>query len=68
MALRQYLGLAGILLALAGVALESHLLVWVAMGVLGLSIALKLVQSARRSRGGAGTENAGDDTGGDRGV
>ena len=67
MALRQYLGLAGILLALAGVALESHPLVWVAMGVLGLSIALKLVQSARR-RGDAGTENSGDDTGGDRGV
>lgn len=60
MALRQYLGLAGILLALAGVALESHPLVWAAMGVLGLSIALKLVQSFRRRRAEAGMEDPGD--------
>ena len=64
MALRQYLGLAGILLALAGVALESHTLVWVAMGVLGLSIALRLVQSVHRRREDAGSESGQDGSGG----
>jgi hypothetical protein len=64
MVLRQYLGLAGILLALAGVALESHPLVWGAIGVRGLSLALKFVQSVRRRRAEAGMETPGDDAGG----
>jgi hypothetical protein len=46
------------------VALESHPLVWVAIGVLGLSLALKFVQSVRRRRAEAGMETPGDDAGG----
>ncbi|MBS1241644.1 MAG: hypothetical protein H6R40_1071 [Gemmatimonadetes bacterium] len=50
MEVRQYLGLAGIVLALAGVALESRYVVWAAIGLLGTSVLLKVLQAVRRRR------------------
>ena len=46
-------GLAGLILALAGIALESRALVWVAIGVLGVSVVVRLVL-ARSGQGRSG--------------
>ena len=56
MGIRQYLGLGGILLALAGLALENRYLIWVAMAVLALSILLRVLGSTRRGRTETGAE------------
>jgi heme exporter protein D len=54
--IRQYLGLAGILLALAGMALENRYLIWAAMAVLALSILLRVLRSIHQRRTGIGAE------------
>lgn len=56
MGIRQYLGLAGILLALAGMALENRYLIWAAMAVLALSILLRVVRSLRQDKTGIRAE------------
>jgi hypothetical protein len=48
--LKQILGLAGIMLALAGFGLDSRPLVWAAVGVLGLSVLLRLILSYKARR------------------
>jgi hypothetical protein len=59
MPLRQYFGLAGIVLALAGIALELRWLVWAAIGVLAASVAFRLVESARVRRASEAGEEGG---------
>ena len=63
MEVRQYLGLAGIVLALAGVALESRYVVWAAIGLLGTSVLLKVLQAVRRRRAENDNGEARDDAG-----
>jgi hypothetical protein len=41
--LKQVFGIAGMLVALAGFALKSRPLIWAAIGLLGLSILVRLV-------------------------
>jgi len=48
--LRQALGLVGLLVAIAGIALESRLVVWVAIGVLAASAIIRLVLAVRTRR------------------
>jgi len=50
MPLRQILGVGGIVLALAAVALESRAAWWLAVTVLGLSILVRLIQSVQARR------------------
>jgi len=47
---KQALGLVGLLAAIAGVALESRLVVWVAIGVLAASAVIRLVGAVRARR------------------
>lgn len=47
--LRLTLSLTGMLLAVAGVALDERLLIWAAIGVLGMSVVVRLIMG-RRSR------------------
>lgn len=47
--MRQLVGLAGIVLAVFALAYDSQLLVWVALGVLGVSFVWRLV-AARQAR------------------
>jgi hypothetical protein len=47
--LKQVFGLAGILVALAGIALESRGLVWVAMGLLAVSLLFRIIVRFRSS-------------------
>ena len=47
---KQALGLVGLLAAIAGVALESRLGVWVAIGVLAASAVIRLVGAVRARR------------------
>jgi cytidylate kinase len=49
--LKQALGLVGLLVAIAGVALESRLVVWVAIGILAVSVLIRAVVSIRSRRG-----------------
>ena len=48
--LKQALGLVGLLAAIAGVALESRLVVWVAIGILAVSVLIRAVASIRSRR------------------
>lgn len=48
MPLRQYVGLLGVLLALAGIALDSRLVVWVAAAVLGAATLLRVLPTLLR--------------------
>lgn len=50
---RQIVGLAGIAVALAGIALGSQAVVWVAIGVLAVAVIWRL---AARKRGGHNTD------------
>jgi len=59
--LKQVLGVLGLMVALAGVALGSQWLVWIAIGLLGCSLALRLALTARTRRG----ESAGPGGGGE---
>ncbi len=45
---KQYLGLLGILVAVAGVALESRWVVWGAVGMLAASVVIRLIAGRRR--------------------
>lgn len=47
---RQWLGMAGILIAVVGIALDSRLIVWIAIGVLLVAVVWRLAASwsARR--------------------
>ena len=47
---KQAVGILGLLVAVAGVALGYQWMVWIAIGLLGLSIVLRLVISARARR------------------
>jgi hypothetical protein len=48
---KQVLGLLGLIAALAGIALNNRILVWVAIGLLGASIVARMIVAshARRS-------------------
>jgi len=48
--LKQAFGLVGLLVAIAGIALESRLVVWVAIGVLAASAIIRLVLAVRTRR------------------
>jgi membrane glycosyltransferase len=48
--LRLTLSLTGLLLAVAAIALDERLLIWAAIGVLGLSVVVRIVM--RRKAGG----------------
>lgn len=58
--LKQVLGVLGLLTALAGIALNNRLMIWVAMGLLGVSILLRAVIGARTRRAGREEEAGGD--------
>jgi len=49
--LRLGLGVAGILLALAGIGFDSRTIVWAAIGLLGLSVLLRVLQRFRSGHG-----------------
>ena len=53
--LKQAFGVLGLIVALAGIALSNQTLVWVAIGLLGVSIVLRLLiaQRAREAERGA---------------
>jgi hypothetical protein len=42
---KQVLGILGLIAALAGIALQSRWMIWVAIGLLGASIVLRLIIS-----------------------
>ena len=48
--IKQAVGILGLLVAVAGIALDYRWLVWVAIGLLGLSVILRMVISARARR------------------
>jgi hypothetical protein len=48
--LKQVLGVLGLMVALAGVALGYQWLVWIAIALLGLSLALRIALNARSRR------------------
>jgi len=48
--LKQILGLAGIIVALAGLAHDSGVLIWTAIGLLGVSVLLRAVLKVRARR------------------
>jgi len=48
--LKQVLGILGLTAALAGIALENRWLVWLAIGLLGASIVLRMMLSSRARR------------------
>jgi hypothetical protein len=43
---KQVLGILGLIAALAGIALQNRWLVWLAIGLLGASIVLRMIISA----------------------
>lgn len=55
---RQVLGTLGLLVAVAGVATGSRLVVWIAIVVLGASVALRVVDRVRRRRAEEAEESA----------
>jgi len=57
---RHGLGLIGMLLAVAGLALDSRYLVWAAIGVLGVSFVLRVVAAKRRRDAAAHPEDSGN--------
>jgi len=57
---KQALGLVGLLAAIAGVALESRLVVWVAIGVLAASAVIRVVGAVRARRAERQAERSGD--------
>lgn len=61
--LRQALGLLGLLVALAGIATESRVVVWVAAGILGASVLLRVVGTILARKREAAAPDAGDPAG-----
>lgn len=59
--LKQALGLAGLLLALAGIALEQPFVIWIAIALLATSVVLRAVLSWRERRGRAEHPGSGDE-------
>jgi len=49
--LRYFTALMGMLAALLGIARDSRTLIWVAIGFLGSSVAVRLLQRQQRRRG-----------------
>ncbi|HKP27784.1 MAG TPA: hypothetical protein VJU15_00180 [Gemmatimonadales bacterium] len=47
---KQILGLLGLMTAIAGIALENRVMVWIAIGLLALSVLLRIVVQARLRR------------------
>jgi membrane protein implicated in regulation of membrane protease activity len=56
---RQALALAGMLLAVLGLAYELRLVVWLATALLAASVAWRLIESRRRNGAGQDGENRG---------
>ena len=54
------LGLLGLIAALAGIALDNRILVWVAIGLLGASIVARMITSGRARRAEEEEESTGD--------
>lgn len=61
--LRQAVGLLGLLVALAGIATGSTVVVWVAIGLLGASVLLRAVATILARRREEGAPEAGDPPG-----
>lgn len=55
---RQALGLVGLLTALAGIATDNSIVVWVAIGLLGVSVVLRAVATIVARRGDQGSPEA----------
>ena len=57
--LKQVFGVLGMIAALAGIVLGNRTMIWVAMGLLGISIVLRIVlsASARRNQSAEETYN-----------
>lgn len=61
--LRQAVGLLGLLVALAGIATGSTVVVWVAIGLLGASVLLRVVATILARRREDGSPEAGNPPG-----
>lgn len=57
---KQVLGLLGLLAALAGIALDNRILIWVAIGLLGASIVARMIAAGRARRAEEEQGNTGD--------
>jgi membrane protein implicated in regulation of membrane protease activity len=55
---RQLVGVAGILIAVVGIAVDSRMLVWIAIGVLLVAVLWRLVASRRARRNAEMEEDA----------
>ena len=60
---RQAVGLLGLLVALAGIATGSSVVVWVAIGLLGASVLMRVVAAILARRREAAAPDAGDPPG-----
>ena len=60
---RQAVGLLGLLAALAGIATGSSVVVWVAIGLLGASVLMRVVAAILARRREAAAPDAGDPPG-----
>jgi len=49
-AVRRYIAIAGFLVGAAGAALEEPLMVWVAIGLLGVALLFRLIAGFRKRR------------------
>ena len=47
---KQVLGILGLMAALAGIALNNRILIWVAIGLLGASIAARMIAASQARR------------------
>ena len=63
--LKQVFGVLGLIVALAGIALGNQVLVWVAIGLLGVSIVLRMLIAERTRK--AEREEPGDADSGESG-
>ena len=57
---KQALGLLGLIVALAGIALNNRILIWVAIGLLGASIVARMILASRARRAGQDEAGEGD--------
>lgn len=48
--LKQAAGILGLIAAIAGIALNHRVIIWIAIGLLGVSLALRMLISARARR------------------
>ena len=57
---KQVLGLLGLMAALAGIALNNRILIWVAIGLLGASIVARMVAAGQARRAEEQQGSSGD--------